>query len=256
MKILLQDKNFVITNNSLISINSDSVAENGNLVRITQPKLTIIKDITRATIALITLGGVVPKGNPDNIPVSASTIYKKYSINRIKDLTSDNYETIDGGFDPADVNADPDRMLPIDAMRDLEKKGEIYALYDYFYTSSGTGMTVATANTLGASIATELKSANVNGVILTCGDGTATRAGATMCKKIEEVLLKPAVIVTALSPVAKTVGANRIVVGQSIPCPLGNSALSADKELTIREGILQKCLTALTTEVSGPTVFE
>ena len=34
MKILLQDKNFVITNNSLISINSDSVAENGNLVRI------------------------------------------------------------------------------------------------------------------------------------------------------------------------------------------------------------------------------
>ena len=56
MKILLQDKNFVITNNSLISINSDSVAENGNLVRITQPKLTIIKDITRATIALITLG--------------------------------------------------------------------------------------------------------------------------------------------------------------------------------------------------------
>lgn len=36
MKILLQDKNFVITNNSLISINSDSIAENSNLVRVKQ----------------------------------------------------------------------------------------------------------------------------------------------------------------------------------------------------------------------------
>lgn len=256
MRILLQNKSFVIANNSLISVNGDNIAENGNLIRIAKPKFTIIKNITRATIALITLGGVVPKGNPDNIPVSASTVYKKYSINGIENLTSDNYETIDNGFDPADVNADPDRMLPVDAMRDFEKKGEIGALYDYFYTSSGVGMTVATANTLGASIATELKNANVDGVILTSGDGTATRAGATMCKKIEEILLKPAVIVTTLTPVAKTIGASRIVAGQTIPCPLGNSALSADEELTIREEILQKCLTALTTEVSESTIFE
>lgn len=39
MKILLQNKNFVITNNSLISINSDNIAENGNLVRITIPEI-------------------------------------------------------------------------------------------------------------------------------------------------------------------------------------------------------------------------
>ena len=34
MKILLQNKNIVLANNSLISINSDNIAENGNLVRI------------------------------------------------------------------------------------------------------------------------------------------------------------------------------------------------------------------------------
>lgn len=34
MKILLQNKNFVITNNSLISIDSNNIAENGNLVRV------------------------------------------------------------------------------------------------------------------------------------------------------------------------------------------------------------------------------
>lgn len=36
MKILLQNKNIVLANNSLISINSDNIAENGNLVRIKQ----------------------------------------------------------------------------------------------------------------------------------------------------------------------------------------------------------------------------
>lgn len=36
MKILLQNKNFVITNNSLISIDSNNIAENGNLVRVKQ----------------------------------------------------------------------------------------------------------------------------------------------------------------------------------------------------------------------------
>lgn len=44
MKILLQNKNFVITNNSLISINSDNITENGSLVRIKQDsKNNIIK---------------------------------------------------------------------------------------------------------------------------------------------------------------------------------------------------------------------
>lgn len=36
MKILLQNKNFVITNNSLIAIDSNNIAENGNLVRATK----------------------------------------------------------------------------------------------------------------------------------------------------------------------------------------------------------------------------
>lgn len=39
MKILLQNKNIVLANNSLISINNDNIAENGNLVRITIPEI-------------------------------------------------------------------------------------------------------------------------------------------------------------------------------------------------------------------------
>lgn len=36
MKILLQNKNIVLANNSLISIDNDNIAENGNLVKIKQ----------------------------------------------------------------------------------------------------------------------------------------------------------------------------------------------------------------------------
>lgn len=44
MKILLQGKNIVLANNNLISINSDNIAENGNLVRVKQDsKNNIIK---------------------------------------------------------------------------------------------------------------------------------------------------------------------------------------------------------------------
>lgn len=66
MKILLQDKNFVITNNSLISINSDSIAENGNLVKIKQASkksdiLKINNSLVRAKKITSDLP-IVPKG--------------------------------------------------------------------------------------------------------------------------------------------------------------------------------------------------
>lgn len=185
MKILLQNKNIVLTNNSLISINSDNIAENGSLIRVITPeapKMSIIKNLSSATIALITVGGIVPKGNPDKIPSSKATFYKKYSIDGIQDLTSENYEVADGAYDPTNVNENPDRMLPVDIMRRLEMEGAIGRLYDYFYTTVGNGMAVDIAKTLGANLANELKNENIDGFILTCADGIGTRAGALICK--------------------------------------------------------------------------
>lgn len=64
MKILLQNKNIVLANNSLISINSDNIVENGNLVRIKQnSKNNIIKinnSLVRAKVA--SDPPIVPKG--------------------------------------------------------------------------------------------------------------------------------------------------------------------------------------------------
>ena len=52
-----------------------------------------------------------------------------------------------------------------------------------------------------------------------------------------------------------TVGANRIVPAVAIPHPLGNPKVSADEEKQIRRKIISTALNALSTEVSGQTIF-
>jgi glycine reductase len=55
--------------------------------------------------------------------------------------------------------------------------------------------------------------------------------------------------VTAVTPVAKMVGANRVVQGRGIVYPLGDAALDADEEKDLRRSIVRQALEALKTEV-------
>jgi betaine reductase len=76
-----------------------------------------------------------------------------------------------------------------------------------------------------------------------------------MVKEIEKTGI-PVVHICTVVPISLTVGANRIVPAIAIPHPFGNPALSAEDELKLRKGIVVKALNALTTEVTGQTVFE
>lgn len=126
-----------------------------------------VKDISKATIALITSGGIVPKGNPDKIRVSSAESYGRYDISGLDDLTDANYESIHGGYDTQWANINPDVVLPLDEMRKLEKEGKIGKLYQYVYCTTGTGTAVAWAEKFGQDIAPELKAAGVDAAILT-----------------------------------------------------------------------------------------
>jgi len=66
----------------------------------------------------------------------------------------------------------------------------------------------------------------------------------------------PVVHMCTVTPISMTVGANRIVPTIAIPHPLGNPALSREEEKTLRRGLVEKALRALTTEVSEQTIFE
>jgi betaine reductase len=126
-----------------------------------------VKDIKKATIALITSGGIVPKGNPDKIRVSSAESYGRYDISALDDLTPDNYESIHGGYDTQWANQNPDVVLPLDVLRQMEKNGEIGKIYKYVYCTTGTGTGVSWAEKFGQEIGPELKAAGVDAAILT-----------------------------------------------------------------------------------------
>lgn len=130
-----------------------------------EPALAI-KDLSKATIALVTSGGIVPKGNPDRIQSASAQKWGKYNVEGKSKLGRD-YCTIHGGYDPVYANELPDRVAPLDILRQYEKDGYIGKVYEYFYTTTGTGTSVGNAISFGKEIGKELKEAGVDGVILT-----------------------------------------------------------------------------------------
>jgi glycine reductase len=125
-----------------------------------------IKDLSKATIALVTSGGIVPFGNPDRIQSASAQKWGKYDIAAASSLKG-GYFTIHGGYDPVYANEVPDRVAPLDILKTLAAEGVIGKVYDYFYTTTGTGTSVGNALTFGKEIGAELKAAGVDGVILT-----------------------------------------------------------------------------------------
>lgn len=126
-----------------------------------------IKDLSKARIALVTSGGIVPKGNPDHLESSSATKYGKYDLSGLTDLTPESHETAHGGYDPVYANQDSDRVLPVDVMREMEKEGKIGELYRNYYATTGNGTSVANAKAYAAKLSQDLIADKVEGVILT-----------------------------------------------------------------------------------------
>lgn len=126
-----------------------------------------VKDISSAKVALVTSGGIVPKGNPDRIESSSASRYGKYDIGGVADLTCETYATAHGGYDPVYANEDADRVLPVDVMREFEAQGKIGELYPYFYSTVGNGTAVKSARIFAQEVAGELLADGVQAVILT-----------------------------------------------------------------------------------------
>lgn len=131
------------------------------------PPMPAITDMTKATIAIVTSGGIVPKGNPDRIESSSASKYGSYNIEGVDDLTSETYETAHGGHDPVYANEDADRVIPVDVLRQYEKEGKIGKLHDWFYSTVGNGTAVASSKKYAAEIAEKLISYDVDAVVLT-----------------------------------------------------------------------------------------
>jgi len=119
------------------------------------------------TLALVTEGGLVPKGNPDRLESSRGSKYFKYSIDGRDDFKRGEFEAMHTGYDTSTVDRDPDRIVPLDAMRVLEKAQRFKKLHDYYFVTTGTGAMPSKMAELGAGIADELSSSGINAVLLT-----------------------------------------------------------------------------------------
>ena len=131
------------------------------------PMAAPVADISKAKFMLITDGGLVPKGNPDKIQGSAATRWGSYGIEGCDDLKGENYEISHGGYDPQFVRQDPDRLVPLDVMRELEKVGVIGELHNEFIATSGLSNPLSNTRRMGREMAVKAKQLGIDAVILT-----------------------------------------------------------------------------------------
>jgi glycine reductase len=130
------------------------------------PPAPALPDLSKATIALVTEGGLVPIDNPDRIESSSATKWARYPLSMLADDPS-RFKSIHAGYDARWVNADPNRIVPLDAARGLEQAGVIGQLHDYFYVTVGTGTSVTNASAIGQAIAGQLLADGVHAAIVT-----------------------------------------------------------------------------------------
>jgi betaine reductase len=129
------------------------------------PPAKPIASISAASIALVTEGGIVPKGNPDGIESRRATKWVRYSLKGLNELSSASHECVHGGFDTDVANEAPDRILPLDVMRQLETEGAFGKLFDDYFVTVGNSSTISNAKKYGREIAKELLAAGVKGVV-------------------------------------------------------------------------------------------
>jgi glycine reductase len=126
-----------------------------------------VRDVARARLAVVTEGGIVPSNNPDRFGSSRVSKWVAYPIGGLDDLTDESHESIHGGFDTRWADEDPDRIVPLDALRALQNDGRVGSLVDQCYVTMGNGGQIATMTRIGQEIGQALQEQGVDAVVLT-----------------------------------------------------------------------------------------
>ncbi len=114
----------------------------------------------------VTTGGLVRKGNPDKQVSSNTTRYYRHSVAELRSLSGNDWEAYHSGYFNHIVNSNPNYILPLNFLRDLEDEGTIGGVYEGIYALPGVSTPVAISKRLGRSIAEDLQAGGVNGCLL------------------------------------------------------------------------------------------
>jgi len=128
-----------------------------------------IKDVSKAEIAFVSDGGLVPAGNPDGLSGRGNLRWATYEIDTFlpEKIDSSVYEVVHTGYFPVEVIANPNRLVPVDAMRDLVKSGQAGRLHRTFFSTSGNATVARRCAEMGVEMGAEMKKRGVEAAILT-----------------------------------------------------------------------------------------
>ncbi len=125
-----------------------------------------LSDPTKTLFALVTEAGLIPKGNPDRLPSAAATHWAGYAIVGMERLVPGEWDGVHGGYDNTAALQDPNRVVPLDAMRALEREGMIGKLLDELFVTVGNGGNLNAMKRIGSEIAQTLLKRGVGAVVL------------------------------------------------------------------------------------------
>lgn len=213
-----------------------------------------LHDPSKARIAFLSTGGLVPVQNPDHLPGSGSTHFGRYPLLGCNTLKTGEWKCVSIGMDQSYANAEPMLMMPLDALRRLEHEHRIGCLHPWFYTTTGTQTDRKHAVNIAKGILKYLKEDHVDGVILGSCCGTCTRCGAIIARVIEAEGL-PVVHVVNMTAISRSIGVNRILKAYSIPSPMADADTAPPLQRRQRYELMEKALAALSTDIKSPTIF-
>lgn len=139
------------------------------------PKFEIIKpsppleELSKCEIALVSDGGLVPRGNPGGLSSRGNLRWTTYEIDDFlpENFKSHDYEIAHTGYFPDEVLENPNRLVPVDVIRDLVKEGKIGKLHPTFFCTSGNATVAQRCGEMGEQIGAELRKRGVDGVVFT-----------------------------------------------------------------------------------------
>ncbi len=99
--------------------------------------------------------------------VRCPTFGPRVSLAGLDRMSAEEYTCVHGGYDNRHVRADPNRTVPLDVLREWEKRGRIGRLHEVLWSTVGNVMPVEWARQRGREVAQELRDAGIQAVILT-----------------------------------------------------------------------------------------
>lgn len=125
-----------------------------------------VKDLKGALLGLVTTGGLVPKGNPDRLVRGGAKEFFRYSIEGLNSLSATDWESVHRGFYTTITNQNPNYILPLNLLREMEKGGAFRAIHPWFFSTSGVGTAVGDSKTIGVEMGQQMVKAGVRACIL------------------------------------------------------------------------------------------